>query len=183
MIILSDSNNNVLGSYLDGTTVTNLTGITMPQNTLAEQDGVNAVLTINPSNNNSLQWVYQAIGSTLTDVQNSKLAQNLFLYNQALTKGFSSNASGSTLNYNYSADSQTLFMKLILGVTANIITFPYPINDDTGKSFSYSQAQIGQLIKDLTAFESNLQAKKVAYESQIRACASIAAVNDITISY
>jgi len=69
MIILSDSNNNVVGSYLDGTRVTNLTGvINLP--TPEQQIGMNAVLVINPTTN-ALSYNYVARPLT----QEEQLAQ------------------------------------------------------------------------------------------------------------
>lgn len=48
MLILSDSNNNVVGSFVDGTTVTNLPGAAQLP-TPEQQVGKNAVLVIDPA--------------------------------------------------------------------------------------------------------------------------------------
>lgn len=70
MIILSDSNNNVVGSFLDGTIMTDLSGVTdLP--THEQQVGKNAILVIDPT---TKVLSYNYVDRPLTDSE--KLTQS-----------------------------------------------------------------------------------------------------------
>jgi hypothetical protein len=65
MIVLSDSNGNVIGSFVDGTTVTNLSGVTALPSP-EQQVGKNAVLVIDPVTS-ALSYNY--VDRPLTDAE------------------------------------------------------------------------------------------------------------------
>jgi hypothetical protein len=62
MIILSDSNNVVVGSFLNGTKITNITEQNLPIST--EQFGKNAILVIDPTTN---ELAYNYVDRPLTE--------------------------------------------------------------------------------------------------------------------
>ncbi len=182
MIILSDSNNNVVGSFLDGTTVTNLAGVTGLPVQSEPQVGMNTVLTIDPTTN-ALSYKYVAIGSTLAEVQASKIAQIVDLYNKKLSAGFTSSATGTAYTFGYNPTDQAKFTQLAILIINSMATFPVNIPAKDNTIVPHTQAQYQQLLADIATFAQTQNTKEHAYISQVNACTTIDAVNAIVVTF
>lgn len=182
MIVLSDSNNNIVGSYLDGTTVTNLTGVTSLPTLPEQQVGVNAVLIIDPATK-ELSYRYVAMGATLADVQTSKIAQITDLYNQKLSDGFTSNSTGSSHIFGYATSDQTKFMQLAILVLNNMAVWPVNIPAKDNTTVPHTQAQYQQLVMDIANFAQSQNTKQHDYINQVNSCSTIDQVNAIVVTF
>lgn len=182
MIILSDSNNNVVGSFIDSTIVTNLQGVTDLPAPPEQQVGVNAILKIDPTAN-ALSYEYEAIGSTLAEVQASKISQIVSLYNKKLAEGFISSASEVSHVFGYGQTDREKFMQLAILVQSGKASFPVIVHTKDNTDVPYDQTQYGNLINDIAAFASQQDTKEHMYINQVNAATTIDGVNAIVVTF
>lgn len=188
-IPVSDTKATVVGSYLDSTQITNITG-EMP--TLVPQPSRTAILCINPVTK-ELFYEYPFSGGpignpvTLQDYQANKSSEMAFMYNQTLESGFTSSCTGSPLTYDYSTESQTKWSKLFIGMSIQgaipDTMFPMGITLKNGTVVPHTKAQLIQLCGDLTLWESQLETKYQSYTNStgsIMSATTIDQVNAIT---
>lgn len=183
MLVLSDANNNVVGSYLDGTTVTDLTGVTTLPTPPESQVGVTTVLVIDPTTK-TLSYKYVAIGATLADVQASKIAQITDLYNKKLEAGFTSLASGTALQYGYDpVQDQPKWMKLFISMNSFIITYPVSVATKDGTILTLTQDQLKQLLIDINTFEWIQENTMHTFVGGVKAATTVDQVNAIVVAF
>lgn len=121
---------------------------------------------------------------SLNDVKQAKLAEVNSVYNQALTAGFTSSASGIALVYGYSATDQAKFMQDALDVLLEPTTaFPVTVHPKDGSTVTLDQTQYTQLVADIKAFFKPLDAQQHNFITQVNACTTIDQVNAITIQF
>jgi hypothetical protein len=80
-------------------------------------------------------------------------------YNKELYKGFSSEASGTLSNYDYTESSQTKLSKLFLLKANNIIEYPTAVFTKENEIQMLSEEQLTKLLTDLAKWEWSVQFK------------------------
>lgn len=112
----------------------------------------------------------------LNDLKEIKVAEMQDLYNQSLTAGFTSNATGEPHQFAYEQKDQDKFLKLALMVAKGKIAFPYPVPDKNGMPVYHTAEQYELLEDDIQNHEQTLQTKLV----MLTAPAPIGAVMNAT---
>ncbi len=117
----------------------------------------------------------------LADAQSSKLAQVKDLADKSLYTTVTSNG----VTYNYSADSgYPAFQKLLLGVVAGIITYPYTLYDVNHVAVSFATVgALTLLFQDISVRENAVNTKINDYVTQAKACTTVDQVNAIVVSF
>jgi len=120
---------------------------------------------------------------SLLDTQTSKIAQIQDLYNQALSVGFTSSATGEPIQFAYGISDQNKFLKLLVTITAGMVTYPVTVYAKNTTTYSLTQQQVMQLYKDVSTFEMGLEATLHTFINQVQACTTVDQVNAIVVSF
>ncbi|KLU66292.1 hypothetical protein DEAC_c16910 [Desulfosporosinus acididurans] len=141
-------------------------------------------VTKNPIDQTAIVWdTSNPLGATLAQVQQAKIDQINDLYNQKLTAGFPSSATGTAYTFGYGATDQMKFMQLAIMVLNTIAVWPVSVPAKDGTLVSHTQDQYNQLVKDIAAFAQPLNDKQHSYINQVNACTTIDQVNAITVQF
>ncbi|AGK96812.1 hypothetical protein [Clostridium pasteurianum] len=124
--------------------------------------------------------IFKLYVPTLQEVQQTKTIEIRNDYNNAVIAGFTSSASGTAVNYAYDEVSQTKFMKVLMSMSANIITYPATIFAADGSAIEFTQEQLTQLYKDIANFEIPLETKLHTLLSEINSATTADEVNAIS---
>lgn len=121
------------------------------------------------------------LGASLSEVQILKIAQVRDLAAQSLYTTVTSNG----VIYNYSADGgYPAFQKLLLGMVAGIISYPYTLYDVNHTAVSFDTVDALKLLfQDISVRENAINTKINDYVTQIKACGSVDDVNKIVVSF
>jgi len=90
-------------------------------------------------------------------------------YNEKLTEGFNSNATGIQYHFRYNEFDQKKFIKVSLMAIKNKISFPVVISDTNGVSVLHTAEQYDTLENDINMFEWVLQNKLEALTREVKA--------------
>lgn len=93
---------------------------------------------------------YVVVGS-LADAQQNQIAALTASMQGALTSGFASTASGTSLTYNFAAPDQANMAQQLTYANAGLATWPINWPTQSGALVSLTEAQFTQLIKDAGA--------------------------------
>lgn len=117
----------------------------------------------------------------LADAKDLKIAQVKGLAEKSLYTTITSNG----VTYNYSADSgYPAFQKLLLGMIAGIITYPYTLYDINHVAVSFATADALKLLyQDISTRENAINTKINDYVTQVKACTTVDQVNAIVVSF
>ena len=89
----------------------------------------------------------------LATSQQAKIAEITSAYNQALTSGFISSASGVAVQFAYAEINQTKFSKLLAADTKGWLTYPVTVYAADTSAISLTQPQLEKLFQDIFTFE------------------------------
>jgi hypothetical protein len=120
---------------------------------------------------------------TLAEAQASKTVEIQQSYENTLTAGFSSSATGTSYTYAYGQANQLKLVKLAIDVIAGYVTFPVPIPTVDGTIVNHTQVEYTQFAKDVSTFEWILQNKLHTYigpTGSIQTATTVDAVNAIS---
>jgi hypothetical protein len=119
----------------------------------------------------------------LTDAKTNKINQIQQSYNDVLTAGFSSSATGTLYHYAYEQLNQLKLMKLALDIASGNVLFPVPIPASDGTVIMHDQTQYTLFAKDVSSFEWTLQNKLhgiICPGGSISAATTVDQVNSIS---
>jgi hypothetical protein len=116
---------------------------------------------------------------SLDTVKQNKINEIHCYYQQALSAGFISSATGQLLEYDYTPDDRQDFQKLTLAMALGIATFPVPIGLKDNSVVNHTQEQYIQLLRDIQAFELGLKEKKRVLVAEVMAATTVEQVNAI----
>jgi len=141
-------------------------------------------ITKNPIDETAIVWdTNNAYGASLSEVQTTKIAQIQDLYSQELNLGFTSSASGAPIQFAYGISDQNKFLKLLVTITAGMVTYPVTVYAKDTTTYSLTQTQVMQLYSDISKFEMGLEGKLHDFINQIQACTTIDEVNAIVVNF
>jgi hypothetical protein len=118
--------------------------------------------------------------SILPDVQAAKIAEIETAYDNALSAGFTSSATGTPLEYDYRPSDRADFQKFTLTVALGVATFPVPIGLKDNSVVNHTQEQYLQLLRDIQALEWSLKERKRQLVAQVLAATTVEQVNAIS---
>ena len=118
-------------------------------------------------------------GSVLADAQTAKIAEINSTYQDMLSAGFISSATGIPLEYDYALDDRADFQKFILTMALGIATFPVPIGLKNNSVVNHTQEQFMQLLRDISSFEWGLKERKRALVAEVMTATSVEQANAI----
>ena len=119
----------------------------------------------------------------LVDSKMAKVAEISNAYKVQLNSNFTSSATGTSLIYSFSPESQSLWEELLNSITANYIPdtmFPMPITLLNGTKVTHTKLQLQQIFGEITVRKLLLYGKlqgMVAVGGSIQAATTIDAVN------
>lgn len=115
----------------------------------------------------------------LEQVRSSKLIQINDKYNQTLSEGFNSTATGTPHTFGYGQSDREKFIQLAISVLSNIATFPVPIPTKDGEIVLHDQMQYQQLLGDISAFAWTMQVKLQTLTGQAKEATTVDKVNEV----
>lgn len=118
-------------------------------------------------------------GPSLEDTKTAKITEINNAYQDALSAGFVSSATGKPLEYDYTPDDRQDFQKLTLAMALGIAQFPVPIGLKDNSVVNHTQEQYIQLLRDIQAFEWGLKEKKRILVAEVMAATTVEQVNAI----
>jgi hypothetical protein len=118
-------------------------------------------------------------GPVLTDVQLEKITEINSSYQETLSSGFVSSATGSPFEYDYKPDDRADFQKFTLTMALGIASFPVPIGLKDNSVVNHTQGQYMQLLQDIQAFEWGLKERKRMLVGQVNEATSVEQVNAV----
>lgn len=137
-------------------------------------------------------WDYNATTDTFSapvistpSLQDSKTSQKQLIinaYTSALSVGFTSSASGTSVTYPYNSTAELTFDELYLRLmnSSNPITYPQNVYDINNNAVAFpDQAHLSALYNDIINFKATLNTKMHGYLSQIDACTDVISVQAI----
>jgi PKD repeat protein len=120
---------------------------------------------------------------TLASVQATKKQLITDAYNNALSAGFTSNASGTAIQYPYNTQAEQTFDELYLALMSNQVKYPQNVYDINDNAVAFTNStQLTQLYTDIFTFKAGLNTKMHTYLSQIDTCTDAASVQAINWS-
>lgn len=120
---------------------------------------------------------------TLQDTQALKSNEINTAYNQALSAGFTSSASGTATQYLYNSEAQTAFTKLFLLRANGLLTYPTTVYSATGITIQLTDAQLTQLLQDIAIFELSLKNKQHTFLTQVQTATTVDQINAIVVIF
>jgi hypothetical protein len=127
--------------------------------------------------------VINGIPQTLTVVQDSQKQLITDAYNNALSTGFTSSASGTATQYPYNPTAEQTFDELYLALMSNKVNYPCNVYDINDNAVAFANStQLTQIFTDIFTFKAGLNTKMHGYLSQIDACTDVASVQAIVWS-
>jgi hypothetical protein len=119
------------------------------------------------------------VAISLSDIQAAKIAEINNAYQDALSAGFISSATGTPLEYDYTPEDRADFQKFTLTMALGIAQFPIPIGLKDNTVVNHTQEQYLQLLQDIQAFEWGLKERKRALVAQVMAATTVEQVNAV----
>lgn len=116
---------------------------------------------------------------TLADAQASKITQIESAYNQKLTDGFTSSATGTQYTFRYRAEDILKFLQLDVDVKDGNAPIPTPIPAKDGTIVYHNLTQYGQLKKDISTFAWAQQNKLHTLTGEAQSATTINALSPI----
>ena len=122
----------------------------------------------------------------LLSAKNDKTNEIESSYQQALSYGFASSCTGVALIYDYTEESQRIWVELFASLMSNFIPdaiFPMPITIKSGTVVLHTKLQLQQLGSDLTVWKFQLHGKYQAITNAggtIAIATTLSAVSAIT---
>jgi len=125
----------------------------------------------------------QVVVDKLPEVKVAKIARITDLYNQKLSLGFISSATGTDYTFGYGATDQMKFMQLAILVLSGKAIFSVNIPAKDNTVVSHTQEQYNQLLIDIAVFAQAQNDKLHDYINVVNACRSINEVNTIAVAF
>lgn len=147
---------------------------------LVESKNTDTWITVEDSQEVAVNTVVAAHDpSILVEVQAAKIAEINSAYQNALSAGFTSSATGAPLEYDYTPDDRADFQKFTLTMALGIATFPVPVGLKDNSVVSHTQEQFMILLQDIQAFEWGLKEQKRTKVGQVKESTTVDQINGI----
>lgn len=123
------------------------------------------------------------LGASLEHIKQAKISQINDFYNQKLSSGFTSSATGEAYIFGYGQSDQMKFMQLAIGVLSNIQPFPVSIPAKDNTMVSHTLEQYQGVLQDIGIFAYTMNGIQHQFIDAVNACTTIEEVNSIVVDF
>lgn len=128
-------------------------------------------------------FIPPVIQPSIDEIKHQKITQITDIYNQKLSEGFTSSATGNAHIFGYGTSDQMKFIRLAIGVMSGIKSFPVDIPAKDNTIVWHIQEQYQLLMQDIGRFDTDMNTLQHQFIDQVNACLTIEEVNAIVVQF